>query len=195
MEFFIDVDGVLLDLDPPFIVWLKKNHLPNLPANLPLKSLMHQVDADFEDFFYEFMKDESFSMLPPLVDKEQFNWLSARYNVNLITNLPNYAEDLRIKNLKSCGFIYHNLIRAGLNTYNEPDYLSKGATIQKLRSKKQVVFLDDYKLNCQEVKKMVPDSQVFLLSAKKKADEFQRVASWLYFLNQLPLDLPKQFKV
>lgn len=195
MEFFIDVDGVLLNFDRAFLSWLKKNYLPSVSLDLPLKTVAHNTNFDFEKSYHEFMGCEEFSKLPAMVDVEQFNWLSENYTVYLVTNLPNFAEALRIKNLQTCGFKYHKLVRAGLEKYGEEDYLDKGQAIQQLRSTKQAFFLDDFHQNCREVKKTIADIQVFWLSTETRKVDFPQIPNWLCFLNQLPVELPAEFKI
>ncbi|MGK0288669.1 MAG: hypothetical protein ACI86H_000084 [bacterium] len=192
MEFFFDVDGVLLDFEASFVDMMREYYLPHLPKGFVPKTWALEEDfqtVDIEEAWDRFLKSDRLERLDPLVNIQQFNQISDLFKVYLVTNLPNEYYLKREKNLHLLGMKYTGLYLAGHMNFGDESYPGKAQSIAKVRNpEKQIIFLDDSPRNCMDVKEAFPDSQVFLMERPHnetvKDQEWIRVKNWNEFINQ-----------
>lgn len=192
MEFFLDVDGVILDFEGSFIDFVRDHYLPDLPLDYRPKSWEMTQEfrsLDIEKIWNRFVKSAYFSQMNLLVDAESFNRLSDQYSVFLITNLTSDQYPGRKKNLDMHNLKYQQLEFAGHHDFGIADYPKKSAMISQLRSGQgKIVFLDDHPANCRDVKENLPESDVYLMSRPHNEDveleEWIRVNDWQDFIEK-----------
>jgi len=190
MEFFLDVDGVILDFESTFMDFVRQNYIADLPLGFVPTSWelddgpLSKLDVDIA--WDAFMASGQFGQLKLLADKHSFNHISEGSAVHLVTNLPEIHYQERIENLDKYGLKFSSLNMGGHHDFGIKDYPSKAQVIDKLRdASKQMIFLDDHPENCRVVKARFPEAQVFLMQRPHNleiADElWVRVTSWLDF--------------
>jgi len=192
MEFFLDVDGVILDFEAAFVDFVRDEYLPDLPADYTLQSWELATDfntLDIGKVWQNFVDSDQFTRLNLLVDTDSFNQLSDRHSVYLITNLAKPQNDSRRKNLERYQLRYKDLFLAGHHNFNDDSYPTKSAVISKLHHNgERMVFLDDHPRNCQDVKSAFGNSEVFLMSRphNKGLEDpiWTRVDDWKDFLEK-----------
>jgi len=193
MEFFLDVDGVVLDFESSLVDFVRDNYLPDLPADYVPKS-WEMVDEfgslDIVEVWNRFLDSERFSRLDLLIDAGSFNQLSSRYPVYLVTNLPPSQFENREKNLALHGLNYRGMILAGHFSFNIDGYPTKAEAIGRLREQEErIIFLDDHPQNCRDVKAAFRQSEVFLMSRPHNLEtldeDWIRVEDWDGFLRQV----------
>lgn len=192
MEFFIDVDGVVLDFESAFIEMVRDQFIPNLPEDIQITNwdLVGVFgDLDIKMAWNTFVQSGRFQELQLLVNKDQFNELSSKYRVSLISNIPKEIATKRETNLKNAGLFYEGFYLGGHVPFDNPDYYTKPQRIEKIRDpKKEIVFLDDHPENCRQVKNTFPDSQVFLMTQTHNLDakdeEWNRISDWNEFFEE-----------
>ncbi len=192
MEFYLDVDGVILDFEAAFVDFVRDEYLPDLPLGFILQSWELANDfntLDIDEVWHNFMDSDQFTRLNLLVDTDSFNQLSEQHPVYLITNLAKPQYESRRKNLERYQLQYKELFLAGHHNFNDDSYPTKSTVISKLHRKgERMVFLDDHPRNCQEVKSAFGNSEVFLMSRphnKGLEDSmWTRVDDWKDFLDK-----------
>ncbi len=192
MDFFLDVDGVILDFETSFVNFVRDNYLPDLPIGYVPKSW--EMTTEFEtldivEVWRGFVDSESFTRLDLLIDAASFNRLSEKHPVYLITNLPMSQYDNRKKNLALRQLKYSGLSLAGHFNFGDERYPTKSEAIAKLHHNgERLIFLDDHPQNCRDVKSAFKDSDVFLMSRphnlKIEDEDWIRVDSWDMFLEK-----------
>jgi hypothetical protein len=193
LEFFLDVDGVILDLETALVDFLRRHYLPDLPVGYQPRNwaLTEEFgDLNIREAWDGFVGSTDFSSMPPLVSTETFNRLSSSYPVYLITNLTEAQRLSRLENLRLHGLTFQALHMAGFFTFGLPDYPTKAETIRRLRqADAKAVFLDDHPKNCLDILENVPDSAVYLMSRPHneaiKDEGWTRVADWDDFLQRV----------
>lgn len=192
MEFFLDVDGVILDFETAMIDFIRDQYQPDLPADYVLKSWEMTTefkDLDILEVWGRFVDSDRFTRLSLLIESASFNRLSENYPVYLVTNLPQSQFKSRKNNLDFHQLVYKDLILAGHFNFGEESYPTKSAAIAKLhRNGEQMVFLDDHPKNCLDVKSAFAASRVFLMSRPHNQgienENWIRVDSWEAFLEK-----------
>lgn len=192
MEFFLDVDGVILDFESSFMDFVRDHYLPDLPQNYYPKSWeMNEEfeELDIEEVWERFVNNNRFTQLDLLIEAESFNELSKNHPIYLITNLPHDQFISRQQNLDHHNLKYQGLHLAGHFNFGDEHYPVKSAVIAKLRDpEKRLIFLDDHPKNCQDVKNSFPESDVFLMSRphneKAVVEDWIRVDDWNEFLDK-----------
>lgn len=193
MEFFLDVDGVILDFESSLVDFVRENYLPDLPADYVPKSWEMKKEfgsLDIIEVWNRFVDSERFSRLDLLIDAGSFNALSSRYPVYLITNLPPSQYDNRVKNMMQHGLNYAEMVLAGHFNFNDENYPTKSEAIRKLHvNGERIIFLDDHPQNCRDVKAAFEGSTVFLMSRPHNLEivdeDWIRVENWDKFLRQV----------
>ncbi len=194
MEFFLDVDGVILDFESSIIDFIRKEYIKDLPKDFTLKTweLVDEFESlDIEEVWKKFINSPAFSRLNLLVNAERFNDVSAIHPVYLITNIPNAQFDSRQKNLNLHNLSYKELHLAGHYNFGDIDYPTKSAAIKKLHTpSERLIFLDDHPKNCQEIIEKLPQSEVFLMSRPHNMDAddthaWTRVNDWDDFMEKV----------
>jgi len=198
MEFFLDVDGVILDFESTFMEYVRDHYLPDLPSGFvptswdlddgPLAKL--DVDVAWDAF----MASGQFGQLKLLADPKSFNQISGRSSVHLVTNLPEAHYQERIENLERYGLKFSSLNMGGHHDFGIKDYPSKAQVIDRIRdTSKGMVFLDDHPENCRVVKAQFPTAQVYLMQRPHNLntpDEgWVRVLSWAEFAGEFAGEL------
>ena len=87
MEFFLDVDGVILDFETSMIDFVRDNYLPDLPLGFVPKTWEMTSEfktLDIVEVWRNFIESERFTRLDLLVDAASFNRLSERYPVYFV---------------------------------------------------------------------------------------------------------------
>ncbi|MBT6615704.1 MAG: hypothetical protein HOB38_26660 [Deltaproteobacteria bacterium] len=192
MEFFLDVDGVILDFETAFIDFVRDEYLPDLPADYVPKSWEMATEfknLDIVEVWGRFVASDRFARLDLLIDAESFNCLSEKHPVYLVTNLPESQYDNRKNNLDFHRLVYKDLFMAGHFNFGDESYPTKSSTIAKLHHNgEQIVFLDDHPKNCLDVKSVFGESSVFLMSRPHNKgienNDWVRVEDWEEFLKK-----------
>ncbi len=168
MEFFLDVDGVILDFEGSMIDFIREEYIKDLPLDYRLESweMTDEFKAlDIEAVWKKFVTSQRFSRLDLLADVKSFNQISEQYPVYLVTNVPNDQYSSRQKNLDLHNLSFKELHLAGHFNLGDKDYPTTSATIRELHDPaKRLIFLDDHPKNCKEIIQEFPDSEVFLMS-------------------------------
>jgi len=193
MEFFLDIDGVILDFETSFIDFIRHEYLPDLPQDY-VPTSWEVVDEfnglDIVEVFNKFNRSSGFSRLKPLVNVESFNRISRQYPVYLVTNLTDAQFSDRKKNLALHQLNYKEIHLAGHFDFGIENYPTKSATIAKLHQKgERLIFLDDHPRNCEDVKENLPEAEVYLMSRphnrNKKNRDWIRVENWDGFVGKV----------
>jgi len=195
MEFFLDIDGVILDFETGFMDFVRDEYLPDLPQGyIPQSWTMDDefTSLDIQEVWERFLNTDRFAQLNLLVDAESFNQLANQFPVHLITNIPNDYYMQRQKNLEFHGLKYTTMQLAGHWNFGDENYPTKSLAIANLHTpEKKLIFLDDHPINCQDIKQAFPESEVFLMSRphnkESKAEDWIRVDSWRGFIDQLKI--------
>lgn len=192
MEFFLDVDGVILDFETSFVDFVREHYLPDLPQGYEPKSW--EMTTEFEtldilEVWRRFLGSEGFVRLNLLIDAASFNGVSDRYPVYLITNLPTSQYENRRKNLALHGLRYSGLSLAGHFNFGNEQYPTKSQAIADLHVPgEKLVFLDDHPQNCRDVGSAFKESEVYLMSRPHNLgiedEDWIRVDSWEMFLER-----------
>ncbi len=190
MEFFLDVDGVILDFEKGFIDFVRENYLPDLPVGYRPKTWAMDTEfgqLDIEKVWLEFLQSERFVRLELLVNAQSFNCLTQNHPVHLITNLPWDQYEKREENLRYHNLNFTSLKLGGHWNFGDDSYPSKSKVISDLYTPgKRMLFLDDHPKNCEDIKSTFPASEVFLMTRPHNksidAAEWVRVSNWDEFL-------------
>ncbi|MFH2132711.1 MAG: hypothetical protein ABIK68_20195 [bacterium] len=193
MEFFLDVDGVILDFETSFIDFVRDQYLPDLPAGYVPQSweMANEFkNLDIAEVWGSFVESDRFARLDLLIEAESFNRLSKQYAVYLITNLPASQYSNRKKNLDLHQLVYRDLSLAGHFNFGDESYPSKSAAIEKLHyNGERIVFLDDHPANCRDVKTAFSESEVYLMSRPHnlgiRDESWIRVDHWDDFMERV----------
>ena len=193
MEFFLDIDGVILDFETAFINLIREEYITDLPAGYePLTWEMADEfkELDIEEVWKKFINSPRFSQLDLLINSESFNALSGKHPVYLVTNIPHAQFAARQKNLHFHNLVYKEMCLAGHFNFGLKDYPTKSAAIKKLRTpSKRLIFLDDHPKNCRDIKQNLPAGEVYLMSRPHNKNledtDWIRVDSWQDFLRKV----------
>lgn len=193
MEFFLDVDGVILDFEKSMVDFVRANYLPDLPADYVPKSWEMTdefTSLDIVEVWNDFIDSDRFTRLDLLIDAESFNRISSEHSVYLVTNLPPAQYESRQKNLALHRLNYTDMILAGHFNFNDDSYPTKSEAIRSLhRNGERLIFLDDHPQNCRDVKSAFKQSEVFLMNRPHnlgvEGEEWVRVANWGEFLERV----------
>jgi hypothetical protein len=193
MEFFLDVDGVILDLETALVDFLRRHYLPDLPADYQPRNWALTEEfgkLNIREAWDGFVGSEFFSSMPPLVSTETFNRLSSSYPVYLITNLTEAQRRSRLDNLRLHSLAFRELHMAGFFTFGLTNYPTKAEAIRRLRrADAKVIFLDDHPKNCRDILENVVDAEAYLMTRPHNqdlADEgWTRVTDWDDFLSRV----------
>ena len=188
-QFFLDVDGVILNYEAGLIDWFIKNYEPKFtpPKDTFWESSPVVKKYDINKLDSEFLKSPALGQLSPLISLEDYKILTDKYPVYLITNIPEESIIMRERNFHQLGKTYKAIYSAGLVKYH-PDYPTKSEKILELsKPNTEIIFLDDLSDNCAEVKKNIPHAKVFLMEGKRNlgvADSnlWFRTKNWTEFL-------------
>ncbi|MCG8336668.1 MAG: hypothetical protein MJE63_19340 [Proteobacteria bacterium] len=189
IEFYLDIDGVILDFESSFVDFVRDYYIPDLPADYILQSWEMGEEfksLDIEEVWGKFVNSDHFSCMPLIAEKESFNNLSSAFPLYLVTNIPNAQFKGRVANLNLHGLEYSGLHLAGHFNFGDESYPTKSQKIKELRKpESKIIFLDDHPKNCLDVKSNFPDSQVYLMDRphnKEVRDQsWTRVMNWLEF--------------
>lgn len=194
LELFLDVDGVILDFEATFMDYLREAYIPDLPLGYRPKSWELEDDllsgVDIQEAWDAFMASGRFAELALLADRTSFNRLSGQYPVHFVTNLPQDHYDQRMRNLTAHGLRFESLNMGGHYSFGIENYPNKAQVIERIRSKdRQVVFLDDHPQNCRDVRRSLPEAQVFLMERPHNQElpdeDWVRVKDWRDFVGRL----------
>lgn len=188
MEFFLDVDGVILDFETSFMDMIRENYLPELPKGYYPESweMSELKGVDIEKAWETFVHSDRMQTLNLLCERDSFNFLADKFPVHLVSNIPREFIEKRKQNLHLHGLRYCELHLAGHENFGELNYPTKAQKISRIRAHgKRMIFLDDNPSNCKEIKEFFPDSEVYLMNRphniNAKGDIWTRVANWNEF--------------
>ncbi len=168
MQVFLDVDGVLLDLEASFVRFLNQHQGFNLPEGYRARTFdfaeltpAHKVEASWKAF----TTSEDSAQMPPLVRSDHFNEQTIGCSVHLLTNFPVPQMHHRWANLRLQGFCYQGLHYCGLKSHETAIAQPKSAIIKQLLQPGQVaIFVDDVPENCLDVVQYCPEVEVWLMT-------------------------------
>lgn len=193
MEFFFDVDGVILDFETAFVDFVRDHYLPDLPIGYVPKSW--EMTTEFEsldivEVWRRFVDSEGFTRLDLLIDAGSFNRISEKYPVYLVTNLPMSQYENRKKNMEFHQLKYAGLSLAGHFNFGDEQYPTKSEAIARLhRNGEKLIFLDDHPQNCRDVKSAFKHGDVYLMSRPHNLnvedEDWIRVENWDAFLEKV----------
>ena len=193
MELFLDVDGVILDFETSFVNLVRDEYVPELPHDYVPKNweiFKEFPDVELDDVWENFVGSERFAELDPLVEPKSFNRITERFPTYLVTNIPDYLMEKRRRNLAKYKFAYREVVPAGNWDFGIKDYPTKSQAIRRLiTGGRRIVFLDDYPGNCEEVKREIPEAEVYLMSRPHnvnfKGKSWTRVKDWHEFVEKI----------
>jgi hypothetical protein len=191
IEFFLDIDGVILDFESSFVDFVREHYIQDLPKDYVLQSWEMSdefKELDIELVWNRFVNSENFSRMDLLAERESFNNLSEHFPIHLVTNIPNAQYKSREINLKLHRLQYSGLHLAGHFNFGDETYPSKSQMIKQLHNPEaELVFLDDHPKNCQDIINHFPESLVYLMDRphnKEIPDQsWIRVMNWTEFYN------------
>ena len=198
MEFFLDVDGVILDFESTFMDFIRETYLPELPQGYLPTSWEMKDEAlsklDITEAWEGFMVSGRFEHLNLLADVVSFNQISSQSPVYLVTNLPEKHYSGRIANLAAHGLCFTSLHMGGHHDFGIEGYPTKPQVIERLRCQsKRLIFLDDHPENCRAVRSSFPTAEVYLMERshnKGIQDEgWIRLQSWGEFAEKFVTNL------
>lgn len=192
LEFFLDVDGVILDFESAFMDMIRELYVPELPIGYIPKTWDMSEEfpsVDMNKAWEEFVGSDRFTQIKPLVKSDLFNVLSDSSPVYLITNIPEKLVGSRLENLQKYQLQHDGVYTGGHWDFGMEGYPSKSERISALhKNGNQIIFMDDHPTNCRDVKAAFPESQVFLMSRSHNQDQddpaWKRVSDWNEFLAQ-----------
>ena len=192
LEFFLDVDGVILDFEKAFMDMIRELYMPELPEGYVPKTWDMSEEfpsVDMDKAWETFCSSDRFRKIQPLVKSKTFNVLSKQSPVYLITNIPDKLVDLRLENLKNYQLQHDGVYTGGHWKFGLENYPSKSERISALHQNgNQIIFMDDHPTNCRDVKAAFPESEVYLMSRPHNQNQedtaWKRVGNWKDFLDQ-----------
>ncbi|NPU95178.1 MAG: hypothetical protein HPY82_25025 [Gammaproteobacteria bacterium] len=154
MRLFLDIDGVILDLDKEFEnftnAFLKKEFRRKRIGSLTI--------SDWQKIWINFLDDNSSGHLTPKFDVQKFNTLTRKSEVILLTAFPESCRAKRVKNLSNIGLIYDEL-----HFHNKTVDQYKADIISRIATKEECfIFMDDLKCECDQVKDQFTNALVYL---------------------------------
>lgn len=192
MEFFFDIDGVILDFEKGFMDHIRKVYKPDLPQGYRPKSWEMETEFDGVDIglaWDEFVEGPHFKRLECLVDISLFNRMAEHHPVHLVTNLTPQLKSAREQNLRYHGLEFNSLNLGGHYDFGIEGYPSKSAIVQELHDpSKRMIFADDHPRNCEDIQRTFKHAEVFLVTRPHNAKEdhpFKRIDTLNELLKQL----------
>lgn len=196
MEFYFDVDGVLLDCDSSFIDMIREVYASVLPPDFDPKSWsLSGLDSivNIAEAWDTYLKSDRFEQMKPLCDIESINKISAKYPFYLVTNIPEKYAHKRRTNFKNLGLNYTGLYPGGHVNYGDPNYPIKSQVIQRLHKPGEpIVFVDDHPKNCEDIYEHFPEATIFLMDCPDNQGfshnpDWHRIKTWDEFFELLPI--------
>ena len=186
MQFFLDIDGVLLDFERAFARWLNERYGFSLPADYETPSWNFDnllTREQIKEAWHSFLESEYSASMPSLVEQNRFNALARVHAIHLLTNFPQQFADKRLRNLAGMGFTYASLHYCGLHGYRGVKPRSKSELIAELRAEGEPsLFMDDHPENCLDVLQNCPEVEVWLMSRRFNREfahpAIRRAQSW-----------------
>ncbi len=198
MQFFFDIDGVLLNFERAFVGFLNRVYGMDLPERYETGSWFFDDLLSKEELrarWQAFLESEDAGRMEPLVEPERFNGLAAGHEVHLLTNFPLPYMEKRVANLKALGFRYETLEFAGLHPYRGTVPPTKAEVVERLRGNGNGggpgpsggraaagFFIDDHPDNCLDVLGNCPGVEVWVMSRHFNRDfshpEVRRARGW-----------------
>jgi hypothetical protein len=176
MQLFLDIDGVLLNFERSFVLWLNEHHEMGLPEDYEANNWDFTEILDKEELdrrWRSYLASDEAGRMAPLIEPERFNALANGHAVHLVTNFPLPHWEKRVRNLADLGFRYDSLTHCGFLVFDETHSpRSKADVIRGLRAEDagskaaSALFLDDHPDNCLDVLKHCPDVEVWLMSRR-----------------------------
>ncbi len=183
MRFFFDIDGVVLDFEKTFLLFLEGLGKIKLPKDYqPKKWVLRRfvAEEDIHDYWKLFMQAEEISQMFPLVSAERFNAITAGFPVHFLTNFPSAVMHKREENMKELGFRYTTLHYAGLDTFDGITPPRKGEMVKQLLEEEgEGLFVDDRLDNCVDVFDENLGVEVCLMQRRKKPKSLHAGLSWV----------------
>lgn len=170
MQFFLDVDGVLLNFEKSFARWLNHHYGFQLPDNYQTESWTFDdllPQEQIKEAWRNYLESKYCATMDSLVDLERFNSLANIHDVHLVTNFPSQHADKRTQNLEHLGFAYNTLNFCGLYGYRGEKPRTKSQIITELRNHdQQALFIDDHPDNCLDVLENCKNVEVWVMSRR-----------------------------
>ncbi|MCZ6532086.1 MAG: hypothetical protein O7A08_03895 [SAR324 cluster bacterium] len=168
MQFFLDIDGVLLNFEGAFVRFLNRTYGMDLPERYETGSWFFDDLLTREEMYERwqaFLDSRDSGQMEALVAPARFNALTAGNPVHLLTNFPEPYMEKREANLAALGFRYDSLHFCGLHAYRDKVPPSKGEIVAELRDPERPgFFIDDHPDNCLDVLERCRDVEVWVMS-------------------------------
>jgi FMN phosphatase YigB (HAD superfamily) len=167
---FFDVDGVLLNFEHAFVVWLNELYGLGLPESYETPSWYFDDILSPEqcrEAWTLFLESPAAGRMNPYLDAERFNALTAGRSVHLLTNFPEHQFHRRVENLALLGFRYASMHHCGFHAFKSRGVASKSATISRIMGPgERALFLDDHPDNCVDVVQNCERVEVWLMTRR-----------------------------
>lgn len=196
MQFFVDIDGVLLNFERAFVGFLNRVYGMNLPERYETGTWFFEdllTPQQMYDRWQAFLDAEDSGRMEPLVAPERFNAVAREHAVHLLTNFPHPYMEKRIANLAALGFHYESLDFCGLHAYQGTVPPSKAEVVGRLRGNGNAgLFIDDHPENCLDVVDNCGDVEVWVMSRYFNREfshpQVRRAETWQCVFDRLAAD-------
>ncbi|MCL5260613.1 MAG: hypothetical protein M1561_02870 [Gammaproteobacteria bacterium] len=164
IQFFLDVDGVVLDFDSDFLKIINRAFNKNLPPNFCPNDwywTSHPVDISIEQSLHAyslFKEKRGFRFLKPYPESIKFieNIKQQGHHIDFVTNIPADHRDDRIFCFKQHHVVYDRVFTV--------ETKSQCINNIKLPDATRYIFIDDNQDNCEDVLQNCPGIEVYILS-------------------------------
>lgn len=196
MQFFVDIDGVLLNFERAFVGFLNRAYGMNLPERYETGTWFFEdlmTPQEMYDRWQAFLDAEDSGRMEPLVAPERFNAVARTYGVHLLTNFPQPYMEKRVANLAALGFRYESLDFCGLHPYEGTVPPSKAEVVARLHGNGNPgLFIDDHPENCLDVLDNCGGVEVWVMSRYFNRDfnhpRVRRAETWQCVFDRLEAD-------
>jgi hypothetical protein len=193
MQFFLDIDGVLLNFEKSFARWLNEGYGFRLPETYETTSWNYDdllPREHIKEAWQRYLESDHSATMDPLVDLTRFNALAGSHDVHLVTNFPLQHADKREQNLAQHGFTYSSLNFCGLRGFGGLKPRTKSEVIAQLRrSGEHALFVDDHPDNCLDVLENCGDTEVWVMTRLFNRDfahpDIRRAQDWECVFNRI----------
>lgn len=193
MQFFLDIDGVLLNFEHAFTRWLNDRLGFQLPEDYqtPSWNFDNLLSRDqIKEAWQSFLESDYCAQMPSLVDMDRFNALAREHAIHLLTNFPERHSEKRARNLEGLGFSYASLHYCGLYGYEGEKPRTKSELITELRNDDpDSIFIDDHPENCLDVLNNCKSVEVWVMSRRFNREfehpRIRRANDWECLFNRV----------
>ncbi|WP_027160362.1 hypothetical protein [Methylobacter luteus] len=181
MKIFLDIDGVILDLESSFYSFVEIN----------LKKKINKGTEDEWSWVWNnFLMSNFCEQLEPLIDVSLIRHLGISHEIILITGFPSEFCQKRIRNLKQIGLYYNDI-----HFVDSAWIFSKCNLIEKLINYSEIfIFVDDNFQICNYINDNIYGGIIYQVNDKTTCENISGVISasaQRIFAELIPLELDR----